>query len=89
MIITAFLATEKRDRTRLTIWSSTDYLKKELPWEGTPSGSRGLGSNNLRIALHEADFQFICNVITPANNYINPVISEKLVLDLIGERESS
>jgi hypothetical protein len=27
-------------------------------------------------------------VITPANNYTNPVIPEKLVLDLIGERES-
>jgi len=46
-------------------------------------GSRGLGINNLRIALHEADFQFICNVITPANNYINPVIPEKLVLNAL------
>ena len=27
--------------------------------------------------------------VTPANNYISPVIPEKLVLDLIGERESS
>jgi hypothetical protein len=30
----------------------------------------------------------IKRVITPANNYINSVIPEKLVLDLIGERES-
>jgi len=29
------------------------------------------------------------NIITPAHNYINSVIPEKLVLDLIGDRESS
>jgi hypothetical protein len=32
----------------------------------------------------------VTKVITPpAKNYINPVIPEKLVLDLIGELESS